>query len=147
MIAERQIKVIVDSKPSKYRYFKGVYSIKPNRSEMEAFSGIKINNPENAKLAAKKLKQETECKTVLLTLGEQGVLGIDENNQSYYLPAVSKKVCDVTGAGDTFVSAFTYGLVNDRKFLECIRIANIASSIVVNQYGTSFITEEEISEL
>ena len=46
------------------------------------------------------------CKAVLITRGDQG-MSLFEKKKVTHIPTVARKVYDVTGAGDTVISAFT----------------------------------------
>ena len=51
---------------------------------------------------------------------------------------------DVTGAGDTFISAFSYALAKGYKTYEAANLANKACGIVVSRLGTATITKNEL---
>ena len=62
------------------------------------------------------------------------------------IPATAREVYDVTGAGDTVVSAFALSLASGANVREAAYIANIAGGIVVGKVGTAAVTQEEIRE-
>ena len=57
--------------------------------------------------------------------------------QITHIPTVAKKVFDVTGAGDTVISAISLGLAVGMDLKEAACVANIAAGIVVGEVGTS----------
>lgn len=73
---------------------------------------------------------------VILTLGKEGVLYDDGKTTArhgiYDVPCV-----DTTGAGDTFTGYFLAGVAAQRPIEECLRLASVASSIVVSRKGAS----------
>ena len=88
---------------------------------------LKLNKKEYA------MAENTIHKTsdVITTIGSKGAV---HNNIIY--PAESVEVFDVSGAGDTFLSAFSVYHAITRKFDESIVFANKCASIVVQKKGT-----------
>jgi D-beta-D-heptose 7-phosphate kinase/D-beta-D-heptose 1-phosphate adenosyltransferase len=60
------------------------------------------------------------------------------------VPAISVKVRDVSGAGDTVVATLAALLSAGSDFESAARIANAAASIVVGKRGTAVVTPEEL---
>lgn len=71
---------------------------------------------------------------MILTNGSKGVLYCKGNN-IINIPAMNVKVQDTTGAGDTFIGAFTYALSKDMDFDEAVKFANIAAALSVTKMG------------
>ena len=42
---------------------------------------------------------------------------------------------DTNGAGDLFAGAFLYGITNGKSYADAGKLASLASSIVVSQFG------------
>jgi bifunctional ADP-heptose synthase (sugar kinase/adenylyltransferase) len=61
-----------------------------------------------------------------------------------HLPAVTREVADVTGAGDTVVAALAMGLAAGASLVEAARIANQAAGLVVGRFGPATVTTEEL---
>jgi bifunctional ADP-heptose synthase (sugar kinase/adenylyltransferase) len=59
---------------------------------------------------------------------------------------VAKKVYDVTGAGDTVISAFTLAYASGAAMEEAAVIANHAAGVVVGEVGTAVASPEQILE-
>ena len=53
------------------------------------------------------------------------------------VPAYKTKAVDTTGAGDSFVAGFIYGLVNGMDIDECCKYGNAVASFVVEDIGTT----------
>ena len=71
---------------------------------------------------------------VVITCGERGVLhGTGERIER--LPALPVEVRDTTGAGDIFHGAFAYGILEERSWLETLRLATAAASLSVAARG------------
>lgn len=90
------------------------------------------------------LKDLYKHKVVMITRGKYGLTLLDEGDNSHHFPAIGKQVFDVTGAGDTVVSVFTYALINGAKSEVACLLSIVAASIVVGKVGTSSVTKQEI---
>ena len=91
-------------------FFKLFDYFTPNETEAECYTGIKINNENDAKVSAKKLI-EMGIKKVIITLGEKGLFYSD-GKEEIYLTATSDKAVDTTGAGDAFNGGFSLSLIH-----------------------------------
>jgi D-glycero-beta-D-manno-heptose-7-phosphate kinase len=151
--AGRGIIVTVDPKPVNPIEWRGVTTVKPNRSEAFAYSGIEDLNGEKGVYPLKDeplletgraLLKKWSCSEVLLTLGDQGMLVFSDGVDPVYLPAKAREVFDVSGAGDTAIAVYTLGLCSGLTAVDAARVSNLASSIVVGKLGTAPIEREEL---
>ncbi|KAF7265860.1 hypothetical protein GWI33_020930 [Rhynchophorus ferrugineus] len=109
-----------------------------NETEASIFSGQLIHSISDAELAAKKLIAKG-CKSVLITLGEQGALYLTEDSNKPALRVVSPKVnsIDTTGAGDAFLGGLAYFLaVKGYTIEKAIEAACIVAADSVTKFGT-----------
>ena len=85
-------------------------------------------------LAEAKEKLKGVAKRFAITLGANGALIYDGdtfiNIEPYKVRAV-----DSNGAGDMFAGAFIYAITNGHSYAEAGKLASLASSKVVSQYG------------
>jgi bifunctional ADP-heptose synthase (sugar kinase/adenylyltransferase) len=58
----------------------------------------------------------------------------------------SDEIADVTGAGDTVISAFTVALAAGAPPGEAAWLANVAGGVVVMKRGTATVTPRELCE-
>ena len=114
-------------------FFKLVDYFTPNEIEAEFYTGIKINNENDAKVSAKKLI-EMGIKKVIVTLGEKGLFYSD-GKEEIYLTATSDKAVDTTGAGDAFNGGFSFALLKGKKIKECLEIANKVAGFSTTRLG------------
>ncbi len=135
--------IAVDPKVGHFDFYKGVSLITPNVMEASAGSDIDIRDDKTLLLAGKSLMKKLSCKAVLITRGEQG-MSLFEKNKTTHIPTVARKVYDVTGAGDTVISAFTLAYASGVKMEEAAVIANHAAGIVVGEVGTAVATAEQL---
>jgi D-beta-D-heptose 7-phosphate kinase/D-beta-D-heptose 1-phosphate adenosyltransferase len=94
--------------------------------------------------AAQRLRGLWESASLLVTLGEQGMLLFDGAAAPLHLPAHTHEVFDVSGAGDTAIAVFTLGLASGATPAEAAELANRASGIVVGKFGTATVTPAEL---
>jgi len=137
--------ILIDPKPKNFQNYREPYIITPNKKEAEIFSGIQINGKQSLLKAGDIILKKTGAHNLLITLGEDGmVLFEDQGKVVLHLPALGRKVYDVTGAGDTVLSALALGLAKEMSLLESCIFANICAGIVVGKRGTAFPTWDEI---
>lgn len=126
---------------------KNLYIITPNRVEAEMLTGIKVDDIDSAKLAAKAI-QDKGVEIVIITLGEQGALVLDKN-VFIEIPAEKVTPVDTTAAGDVFNAALTVALSEGRYIVDAVKYANKAASIAVTRLGaqSSAPYKSEVSSL
>ena len=62
------------------------------------------------------------------------------------LPAEAREVADVTGAGDTVISALALAVAAGASLTDAARLANRAAGIVVGKFGPATVTVEELRD-
>jgi ribokinase len=145
-LADRQ--VIFNPAPAPKRLppeiLKQIDIITPNKNELERLTGLTVQNPEQAKNAARELIAGG-VKTVIVTLGEEGAALISNDNYMFY-PAHKVKVVDTTAAGDCFSAAIAVALAKGEDLSEAIIFANKVAALAVTREGaqTSIPTLSEV---
>ncbi|NUM31853.1 MAG: D-glycero-beta-D-manno-heptose-7-phosphate kinase [Bacteroidetes bacterium] len=138
---------IVDPKKDNFFAYKNCTLFKPNRKEVK--EGIKtdadLNNIKNIEKCADELLLKLKCKTVMITLSENGIF-IKSGNVSNHIKARKRKITDVSGAGDTVVSiaALCTALGIGNKLLATI--TNLAGGLVCQKLGVVPIDTKELAE-
>jgi sugar/nucleoside kinase (ribokinase family) len=134
---ENDVKTVLTfSDPSMVKYFNdqmhqviegGVDMLFCNEEEARLFTGT--NTIGEAREELKKY-----AKKFAITLGANGAILFDGDTfidiEPYKVEAV-----DTNGAGDMFAGAFLYGVTHGHSFIEAGKIASLASSQVVSQFG------------
>ena len=151
-LAARHGKVVtVDPHPHTSLSWSGVTAIKPNRSEVFSAAAMPPTEPVDPVFqdeplihAARTLRCLWSSKSLLVTLGEQGMLLFDGDAEPVHLPARAHEVFDVSGAGDTALAVFTLGLVAGGTAAEAAELANRASGVVVGKVGTATLNPAEL---
>lgn len=144
LVNQKNKKVIVDPKGLDYEKYKGAYIIKPNRKELAEAAGTeKIRTIDDLQKAARVILKQTEAEYLVVTLSEEGMVILDEITYKL-LPVKATAVFDVTGAGDTVLSAMAYFLASGLNIEEACELANHAAAIVIRSVGSATTTIDEI---
>ena len=125
------IPVSVDPKKRHYLDYKNVTLFKPNFKEFLEGSNLSLEKGDIDGLfrAAKQFQREMGVDKLLITLSELGVFISNENTYEH-IPAVVRKIADVSGAGDTVISVATLCLAAGMNAAEIAAISNLAGGIV-----------------
>lgn len=141
----------VDPHPHTSLIWRGATAIKPNRAEAFVAAGLPQTAPvdpptEDHPLldAVRRLRAMWQTESMLVTLGEQGVLLFDGDAPPYHTPTLAKDVFDVSGAGDTAIATLTLSLCAGASPREAAAIANCASGIAVGKLGTATASTAEL---
>ena len=137
--------VAVDPKVGHFDFYEGVSLITPNVMEASIGSKIEIRDDKTLLRAGKSLMKKLSCEAVLITRGEQG-MSLFEKRKVTHIPTVARKVYDVTGAGDTVISAYTLAYASGADMEEAAVLANHAAGIVVGEVGTAVATPDQLLE-
>jgi len=146
LCTDNNVITIVDSKDKDLSKYYGATLIKPNKKEASLASGINIINDDSLEQACKKIALITACKTVVVTLSEDGI-AVYHQNKITKKPTKALDIFDVTGAGDTVVAAIAFALANNLSISEACDFANNAAAVVVAKFGSAVATLDEINTL
>ncbi len=138
------IKTIIDSKDPLLSKYRNADIIKPNKKEASIATGIKIIDDESLTRACEKIVEMTNCKSVVITLSEEGMAVFNENVLTK-IPTKALDIFDVTGAGDTVIAAISFGLLNGLTLFQACDFANHAAAVVVAKAGSATATLQEIN--
>jgi rfaE bifunctional protein kinase chain/domain len=138
--------VAVDPKVNNFAFYKGATILTPNRYEAEAAAGKEIRDEASLMEVGNQLLERFASQAILITRGEEGMALFERDGLVTAIPTVAKEVYDVTGAGDTVISALTLTLAAGSTFPEAAVLANYAAGIVVGKVGTATVTPEELKK-
>ena len=136
--------VIVDPKGSDYSRYLGATVITPNVHEAERATNIDIHSEDDARRVGRALLELLPGSALLLTRGAAGMSVFQNGHPPAHIPTVGQSVYDVTGAGDTVISALALAIAAGAQLEQAARLANLAASIVVGKLGTAPVTREEL---
>ena len=136
--------VLVDPKGAEFSRYAGATLITPNLSEFEAVVGACHQDDTVISARARDLCEQHGFEAVLVTRSERGMTLQSKEGEPLHLPALAREVFDVTGAGDTVISAMAAGLASQDSLENSTRLANVAAGLVVGKVGTATVTREEL---
>jgi len=142
---------VAASKPvladSRYRILEycGLTAIKPNEQEALEASGLHDNSEKGLVEAARRLQRRTRAGSIVMTLGNKGMLVYRGPRSWQFVPAVgTDQIVDLTGAGDTAGAALVTGLAAGADVFQAAMLANCAASVVVMKQGCACCTRAEL---
>jgi ribokinase len=106
----------------------------PNETEIESLTGQPATTLTEAEAAARAL-QRRGAATVLVTLGDRGVLVVSAESPEH-VPALPVQAVDSSGAGDAFVGSLAVFLAEGRSLNEAVKRANAVAALSVTRLGT-----------
>jgi len=138
--------VSVDPKVNHFGMYSGVTILTPNIKEASVGSKIEIDDDTSLLQAGMLLLKRLKCDAVLITRGEHGMSLFQKGGRVMHIPTVAREVFDVTGAGDTVISALTLAMSAGADIVDAARISNYAAGIVVGVVGTATVKPEVLKQ-
>ena len=146
-LAKKYGKVIsVDPKETHISYYRGVTTLTPNHHEAASAVGFKIKDDATLEKAGRAMLKKLRCDSALITLGENGMAIFEDGKKMVKIPTVAQEVFDVSGAGDTVISALTLALAGNASVIEAAHIANCSAGIVVGKVGVAVTDQAELTD-
>tara|TARA_B100000963_G_scaffold107153_1_gene93146 strand:- start:539 stop:1978 length:1440 start_codon:yes stop_codon:yes gene_type:complete len=136
-------KVLVDPKGDNFSKYSGCFLMTPNVKEASIATKIEIDDDKSLEKTLKKLKKDFNLEHSIITLSERGISLYNDDKLKIFKTKV-KEVYDVTGAGDTVISALAVSLSKGDDINAAIRFANFAAGVVVGKVGSATATLNEI---
>jgi rfaE bifunctional protein kinase chain/domain len=141
----RAITLTVDSRYDLPR-FMGVTAATPNEAELEQLTGTAVDDERAVEKAGRQLLERLDAQILLVTRGSQGMALLERDGATTIIPIYgSDEIADVTGAGDTVISAFTVALASGASPLDAALLANMAGGLVVMRRGTATVSRAELA--
>jgi len=138
--------VVVDPKDTHFFSYQGVTTLTPNHHEAGFVAGRRIADDACLREVGFDLLRRLEADSLLITRGEQGMALFEPPNELTHFPTRATKVFDVTGAGDTVISAVAIALAAGANMKEAAYLANFAAGLVIREVGTAQTTKAELAE-
>ena len=108
-----------------------------NETEFSELSGIELNLiNEDINIDIINSPESLKSIDLIVTLGKRGVL-IFSKGKKTFIAAEQVKAIDTVGAGDCFVGAMSYGILNGKDLLAASKFANKVASISVSKKGAA----------
>jgi D-beta-D-heptose 7-phosphate kinase/D-beta-D-heptose 1-phosphate adenosyltransferase len=138
------VPVCVDPKESHFDSYRPVSVLTPNLLEAGNAMGHRVTDQASLETVGFGLLERLGAPAVLVTRGERGMSLFEPGGRHTHFPAVAQEVYDVTGAGDTVVSAYAVALAAGASHRLAAAISNHAASRVILEIGTATTTIEAI---
>ncbi len=135
-----QVPVFVDPKGIEWNKYKNAFLIKPNFKEFSEYSKTNFfNNIDSLTQISKVAKDiliNLDIKYMIVTLGENGSVLVDQKGDFKHFINKANEIIDVTGAGDTYLGTLASTYFESNDLFHSAKIANLAASIKVTKFGT-----------
>ncbi|MCA9196508.1 MAG: D-glycero-beta-D-manno-heptose 1-phosphate adenylyltransferase [Planctomycetales bacterium] len=144
---EHSVPVLVD--PGRNRpvsIYRGATLIKPNRVETQLAVSQSIVTTSDAMSAGRQLCQDNNIASAVITLDSDGMCYVNQAGESEFVPAMSRAVFDITGAGDMVISMLGLCLASRLSPSAAIQLANVAAGMEVDRAGVAVLCREEIEQ-
>ncbi len=145
-LANKNVKIVVDATKDllmnvlKHKPF----LIKPNNHELEELFNVKLNGIDDIITYAKKLK-EMGAKNVLVSMGKDGALLINEDEKVLISNVAKGEVKNSVGAGDSMVAGFIAGYLDSNNYEKALNLG--AASGGATAFSNDLATKEDIYKL
>jgi len=142
----RNVPIIVDPKGFNYQKYKGSYVVAPNLHELSQVVQMSVKTQREVISASRCLLSRYRFKFLVVTRSSEGMSVIHRNPKTnvVHLPAETREVYDVSGAGDTVVAVLAVLIGAGYAITDAARISNIAAGVVVEKAQTAVVYPHEI---
>ena len=143
--AKNDIPVYVDPKKENFFVYNKIRLFKPNMFEFESIIDFNKQNKGFEELG-EQLRKKINAEILMITRGEEGVTLFTDNNIQT-IGTKARKVHDVSGAGDTAISAFVLADLSGASIEESAMISNYAAGRACEEVGVVPISLEMIKDI
>ncbi|MDD6488782.1 MAG: 1-phosphofructokinase [Clostridia bacterium] len=119
------------------------FLIKPNNFELGELFGRHIKTKDEIISCAKEL-QNKGAENVLVSLGGNGAILVSADGQIYRIKAVSGKVRNTVGSGDSMVAGFIAGYIKTNDYKYALELGSAAGTATA--FSDDLATYDEIME-
>jgi D-beta-D-heptose 7-phosphate kinase/D-beta-D-heptose 1-phosphate adenosyltransferase len=141
---EAGLRVLVDPTHNHdYSKYTGATLLTPNRCDTSTAIGFEVRTSADAAKAAERLAESLSLDAVVITLDRDGAY-LFAGDVHETIPARTRNVYDVTGAGDIVLATLAVSLAAESDYLTAAHLANIAAGIEVERFGATPVTVSEM---
>nr|MDK2851067.1 D-glycero-beta-D-manno-heptose-7-phosphate kinase [Candidatus Cloacimonadota bacterium] len=140
------VPVAVDPKQKNFFCYTDVDIFKPNYKELMTNLGQSFESDDDFFEAAHELQRRIRCKYLVVTRGAKGMFIFSKDQPMKHLPSYAREVYDVSGAGDTVISALGLAYCSGADIDLAASFANHAAAVVCGKLGTASANATEILE-
>jgi len=138
--------VVVDPKGRDFARYGAVDLIKPNAKELALATGLPTQTDAEVEVALSAALEGCAAKAVLVTRAGAGMSLRRRGEAVRHFRGSPRQVFDVSGAGDTALSALGAALAVGADLEAAAEFALLASGVVVGKIGTAVVTPGELVE-
>lgn len=120
------------------------FLIKPNNHELAELFNVELKSNEDIITYAKKL-QEQGAQNVLISMGKDGAILVDQNGETHYSPVPKGKLVNSIGAGDSMVAGFLTGYHETNSFKHAFLMGVATGS--ASAFSENLATRPEVEAL
>lgn len=131
--AERGIPSVVDPKLRSFFDYRGADVFKPNGEELAAAHGREAPPTDPDEL--REIRRRLGCRQLLVTLGGEGMMLVEEGSEPVRIPSEPREVYDVSGAGDTVTAMLAATAAGAPDGRDAAVVANFAAGLQVARLG------------
>ena len=145
-ISRKKVNIVVDATKKllvnslKYKPF----LIKPNRQELSEIFDAEVKTEDDIEKYAKEL-QKMGAQNVLISLGGEGAMLIDEFGEKHKAGVLKEKVINTVGSGDSMVAGFIAGYEQKKDYAYALTLGSVCGNATAFLSGLA--TREKIDEL
>lgn len=146
LTATKKLRCVVDASKElllntlKYNPF----LIKPNKQELEEIFSVKIDSTNDVIKYGRRLRKMGAL-NVLISLGENGAVLIDEHDEIHETKTVECKTVCTVGAGDSMVAGFLAGYLDSDDYSYALKLGTACGAATASLPGLA--TKERIAEM
>ncbi|MCW3477047.1 D-glycero-beta-D-manno-heptose-7-phosphate kinase [Limobrevibacterium gyesilva] len=138
--------VVIDPKRRHFGAYAAGCVLTPNAAEAARATGLSAGDDAGAAAAGMAALEQARADAVLVKRSEKGLTLVRRGVPPLHIPTRAQEVADVSGAGDTLVTAFAIALATGAPMHEAAGLGNAAAGIVVGKPGTASVTHTELYE-
>ncbi len=142
------IPLLVDPKKIDFESYRGCRLIKPNLKEFRTAMNIEGDlDVDQIVQHARAAIKSFDFQAILITMGSEGSVFVRHDGEYIISCAEKVEVFDVSGAGDTVLAAYCYGISKSLKSENILKLCNDSASKVIRKFGTAVLSKEEAKNL
>jgi len=130
--AARAAGKIVVAQPKEHHYmdFNGVTYVKSNLQEATSATGMSIVNETSLRNLGINLMSRLDCKSILITRGEEGLTLFEKENVTNFPPLLGKKnMFSKVGVRDAMTGVFALSVASGGNVYEATCLSNVAGAV------------------
>ncbi len=145
-VQQKDIRIVVDATKqllvNSLKY--GPFLIKPNRQELSEIFDVDVKTKDDTIKYAKEL-QKMGARNVLISLGGDGAMLVDENGNIHEAGVINQPVINTVGSGDSMVAGFVAGYEKTKSYPYALTLGSVCGNATAFLPGLA--TKEKINEL